>query len=473
MSRRSLLRGTAAGAGAVTLPALLAACGEKPGGKKNEATMGSNSSDAVPKKAFQDAFDAYEKKTGKTVQVHTTEHNEFQQNITRCLRATPDDVFMWFAGYRMQYFAEKGLLVDNRDVWKGFSGFSQALKGQSTHAGKQYFVPYYYYPWAVFHRKSFFEKHGYEQAENWGDFIALARTMHKDGIPVAFCDKDGWPAMGTFDYINLRLNGYDFHKALMAGEESWTDNKVKKVFDLWRELMPYYQKGALGRTWEEAGQGLQRRKTGMAVFGMPHPGQQFPADERDDIDFFAFPEIDSAYGQDAVEAPIDGFLIAKKAKNVDAGKGLLKWLGTPEAEEIYLKGDPNNVAVNDRADTSGYSALQKKSADLAGRRRFTFPLFAPGDGGSRSRARRTHVVRNPSGRPRVLPGHLVRAQAGDTEGQGLQTRFARRGPACPSACRSTHPSSGAADTAAPRPPRSGPVQQPCPSGTRRRGTKEP
>jgi multiple sugar transport system substrate-binding protein len=188
--------------------------------------------------------------------------------------------------------------------------------------------------------------------------------MHKDGIPVAFCDKDGWPAMGTFDYINLRLNGYDFHRALMAGEEAWTDNKVKKVFDLWRELMPYYQKGALGRTWEEAGQGLQKRRTGMAVFGMPHPGQQFPADERDDIDFFAFPEIDPAYGQDAVEAPIDGFLIADKAKNVDAGKDLLAWLGTPGAEEVYLKGDPNNVAVNDGADTSGYSALQKKSAEL-------------------------------------------------------------------------------------------------------------
>ncbi|MFF1379035.1 hypothetical protein [Streptomyces sp. NPDC058308] len=45
--------------------------------------MGSNSWDEVPKKAFQDAFDAYKKKTGKRAEVHTTEHNEFQQNITR------------------------------------------------------------------------------------------------------------------------------------------------------------------------------------------------------------------------------------------------------------------------------------------------------------------------------------------------------------------------------------------------------
>ncbi|MFF1449192.1 ABC transporter substrate-binding protein [Streptomyces sp. NPDC058274] len=364
MSRRNLLRGAAIGAGAVTLPALLTACGDGPGGNKNEVSVGSNASDAVPKKAFAAAFTAYEKKSGKTVKVNTKDHNDFQENINRYLQGSPDDVFMWFAGYRMQYFAEKGLLHEISDVWSGFSGFSDALKEQSTHAGKQYFVPYYYYPWAVFHRKSLFQDQGYEQPKTWDDFIALAKKMSKDGTPVAFSDKDGWPAMGTFDYINMRLNGYDFHKSLMAGEKAWTDTKVKNVFDTWRELMPYYQKGALGRTWEEAGQSLQQRKTGMAVFGMPHPGTQFPENERDDIDFFAFPEVDPQYGQDAVEAPIDGFLVAKKSKNLDGAKALLKWLGKPEAEDTYLALDPNNVAVNDGADTAKYTALQKKSAEL-------------------------------------------------------------------------------------------------------------
>ncbi len=364
MSRRNLLRGAAVGIGAVSLPTLLAACGDGPGGNKNEVTVGSNASDEVPKKAYAAAFAAYEKKTGKKVKVNTKDHNDFQENINRYLQGTPDDVFMWFAGYRMQYFAEKGLLHEVSDVWSGFDGFSDALKEQSTHEGKQYFVPYYYYPWAVFHRKSLFAKQGYEQPATWDEFVALAKKMSKDGTPVAFCDKDGWPAMGTFDYINMRLNGYDFHKSLMAGEEAWTDTKVKNVFDTWRELMPYYQKGALGRTWEEAGQSLQQRKTGMAVFGMPHPGTQFPDDERDDIDFFAFPEIDPQYAQDAVEAPIDGFLVAKKSKNVDGAEALLTWLGTPKAEDTYLALDPNNVAVNDGADTSKYTALQKKSAEL-------------------------------------------------------------------------------------------------------------
>ncbi|GLF97099.1 ABC transporter substrate-binding protein [Streptomyces yaizuensis] len=374
ISRRGLLRGAAAGTGAVALPALLTACGGGPGGDGKTVTVGSNSSDAVPKKAFADAFAAYEKQSreGRKVKVNTVDHNTFQENINRYLQGTPDDVFMWFAGYRMQFFAEKGLLHDISDLWRGYQGFSEALKAQSTGSdGKQYLTPYYYYPWAVFHRRSVFERYGYTAPRTLDQYIALARRMRKDKlVPIAFCDKDGWPAMGTFDYLDMRSNGYAFHRALMAGEEAWTDNRVRAVFDTWRGLLPYCQPGANGRTWQEAANSLQKRQTGMAVLGLPHPGAQFPEDERDDIDFFPFPEIAPEHGQDAVEAPIDGFLMAKRSKNLkhdrnmESARDLLAWLATGKAEDVYLAGDPNNIAVSDRADTSAYTPIQKKAVEL-------------------------------------------------------------------------------------------------------------
>ena len=37
--------------------------------------------------------------------------------------------------------------------------------------------------------------------------------------------------MGTFDILNMRINGYQFHVDLMAGKEKWTDPKVKAVFE--------------------------------------------------------------------------------------------------------------------------------------------------------------------------------------------------------------------------------------------------
>ncbi|GES34184.1 ABC transporter substrate-binding protein [Streptomyces angustmyceticus] len=362
MSRRALLRSAALGAGAVALPSLLAACYSGPDG----ITMGSNASDAVPKKAFAAAFAAYEKKSKKTVRVDTVNHENFQENINRYLQGAPDDVFMWFAGNRMQYFAQKGLLCDISDLWRDFGGFSEALKKQSTGLdGKQYLVPYYYYPWAVFHRKSVFREKGYEIPRTFDQYRALARQMQKDGlVPFAFGDKDGWPAMGTFDYLNMRANGYDFHIALMRGQRAWNSPQVKQVFDLWRGLLPYHQKGANGRTWQEAAQALAQKKAGMTVLGLPHPGQQFSAADRADLDFFPFPEIDPAYGQDAVEAPIDGFLMSKKAKDKAGAKDLLRFLATPRAEDIYLASDPNNVAVHSGADTAAYTPLQKKAVQL-------------------------------------------------------------------------------------------------------------
>jgi hypothetical protein len=106
----------------------------------------------------------------------------------------------------------------------------------------------YNYPWAVFYRKSLFQEKNYEIPKTLDDLKALAEKMKADGItPFAFADKQGWPAMGTFDNLNMRMNGYDFHISLMAGKESWTDNKVKQVFTTWKDLLPYHQEGALGQ----------------------------------------------------------------------------------------------------------------------------------------------------------------------------------------------------------------------------------
>ena len=367
-SRRTLLRGiggaAALGAG---LPLLSGCGGGDSGSDAKTVTLGSNSSDAVPKKAFADIYAAFTKKTGIKVDVNTKDHNTFQEQINSYLQGTPDDVFTWFAGYRMQFFAGKGLAGPIDDVWTKIGGnFPEAMKQLSKGAdGKYYFVPLYTYPWAVFYRKSVFKEHGYEVPTTWAQFLALCRQMQKDGlVPIAFGDKDAWPALGTFDQINFRTNGYDFHVELMAGKASWTDVKVRAAFDNWAEILPYSQEGSTGRTWQDAAQTLVSKKAGMYLVGT-FVGQQFTnATDRDDLDFFAFPEIDPSFGQDTVEAPTDGFMLAKSPKNKAGSLQLLEYLGTPEAEQIYLKSDPSVVAASTTADTSSYSPLQKKAYDM-------------------------------------------------------------------------------------------------------------
>ena len=330
-------------------------------------SFGSNASDDTPKKAYQAVFDAFNKLSGTEVKVNTVDHNSFQENINNYLQGSPDEVFTWFAGNRMQFFAAQGLLTPIDEVWAGFEDqYSDAFIKASTAAdGKKYFVPFYNYPWAFFYRKSVFADKGYTVPTTLDELKTLATKMKADGlVPIAFADKDGWPAMGTFDYLDMRINGYQFHMDLMAHNESWTDPKVKKVFDTWKELLPLHQEGALGRTWQEAAQSLVKKEAGLYLLGM-FVGQQFPAADAEDLDFFAFPEIDSTIGMDAVEAPIDGFLVSSKGLT-DQGKGLLSYLASPEAQATYLGSDPNNVAANKTADTSKYTGMQKKAVELIG-----------------------------------------------------------------------------------------------------------
>jgi multiple sugar transport system substrate-binding protein len=361
IGRRTLLKGIV-GAGAL---AGLSACGDggSGGGGGSQVTVGSNWSDEVPKKAIADVMKGF----SGSAKINTIDHNSFQENINNYLQGGPDDVFGWFAGNRMQFFAEQGLAGDISDVWKSIgSGFSDAMKQQSTGKdGKQYFVPLYYYPWAVFYRKSVWQEKGYTPPKTLDEFTALSQKMQADGlVPIGFGDKDGWPAMGTFDYLNLRLNGYDFHVQLMNGEKSWSSKEVKTVFDTWKGLLPYHQTDSLGRTWQEAAQGLLNKQSGMYLLGL-FVGQQFPEGaDRDDLDFFPFPEIDSAVGADVVEAPIDGFMMSARPRNESGAMDLLKYLGSAKAEDTYLKSDPNNIGAHNDADTSGYNDLQKKAQTL-------------------------------------------------------------------------------------------------------------
>jgi multiple sugar transport system substrate-binding protein len=358
---------------------LLAACSSSSsgsgGGSSSSAspsgtvTFGSNYSDPSPKAAFAALTAAATQSTGLQVKINTVDHNTFQQNITSYLQGTPDDLFTWFAGYRMQYFAAQGLALPIDDVWEKIGGnFGTAAKALSTGLdGHQYLVPIYNYPWVVFYNKSTFASKGYTVPTTWDQYLTLAKKMKSDGlIPFAFADKDGWPALGTFDILNMRINGYDYHIKLMKHQVPWTDPGVTQVFEHWAELMPYMQSGANGRIWQDAAKTLEAKQAGMMFQGTNQVAAQYVTDgaKLDDLDFFVFPEINPAYGQDYMDAPTDGFMISKKAKNVAGAKAILEYIGTGAAETTFLKTDQWDVGLATGLQVPTYNAIQKKSVDV-------------------------------------------------------------------------------------------------------------
>ena len=395
LSRRGLIVGAAAVAGA----GLLAACGDdEESDTTTAATDGATDTTAAATETTAAGTDTTAAPSGDEVTVGVNEaagsvaydgakagldatgvpykgnfvdHNSFQDNITSYLQQ-PDDVFTWFAGYRMRFFADKGLAGDISDVWENLPDFTEGFKTASTgNDGKQYLVPTSYYPWAVHYRKSLFEEKGYTVPTNKDELLALATQMQADGlVPFAYANDGKWPVQGTFDILNMRINGYQFHVDLLAGKEDWTGDKVKAVFALWTDLLPFHQENPNGRTWQEAATALEKKEAGMYYLGTFVSSNSEDPEYLDDLDFFNFPELDPAIGDSALDAPIDGFMMAGEPQNVEGAKALLTAIGSLEFIDAVNAINPSAVPANSEFDTSKFTAIQAKSAELVGSAEF-------------------------------------------------------------------------------------------------------
>jgi multiple sugar transport system substrate-binding protein len=400
VTRRRVLGGMAGIAGLATVPSLLAACspaattapstggvasqpaastppasGAAPSTVTGNISIGSNHSDPGEKTGMDAINAAFTAATGITVKMNTVDHGTFQDQLQNYLGGTPDTAYTWFSGFRMKFFAEQGLNVAIDDVWATVKdnyteGFANSVVGND---GKVYGIPVDYYPWAVFYRKSVFTDKGYTVPATWADLKTLCTKMQTDGLtPIAFGDKDGWPAMGTFDILDLRLNGYQFHVDLMAGKEKWTDPKVTAVFQKWAEILPFHAKDYAGLTWQNAADTLVQKKSGMYLLGL-FVSAQFAATkvqaDLDDLDFFPFPTLGTQFDSEgALDAPIDTWEIAAKSPNLatetDTAKAYLEFWAKGSTQLLMFQNQPGLIPTAKDADTTTYTALQKKAVEI-------------------------------------------------------------------------------------------------------------
>ena len=81
------------------------------------------------------------------------------------------------------------------------------------------------------YNKDLFAKYGLSEPQTWEEFLLICEKLKSQGItPIVLGSKDDWPVAGWFDYLNLRLNGLDFHQQLTRGEVSYLDVRVRNVF---------------------------------------------------------------------------------------------------------------------------------------------------------------------------------------------------------------------------------------------------
>jgi multiple sugar transport system substrate-binding protein len=208
-----------------------------------------------------------------------------------------------------------------------------------TADGKQYGVPYTYYQWGIYYRKDLFANAGVtEPPKTWDEYLAACEKIKASGVePIVIGSKDLWPTAGWFDYINLRLNGYDFHMDLMAGKVPYTDERVRALFQKWGELVEkgYFVKNHTSLSWQESQSLLYQGKASMMLIGN-FIAANFPPEVKDDMDFFPVPKLNPDVAN-YEEAPMDSVHIPAKANNKEDAKKFLAFVARADVQEEINK----------------------------------------------------------------------------------------------------------------------------------------
>jgi multiple sugar transport system substrate-binding protein len=363
LSRRGFLAGLGGLGAATVLGGCATGSSSSSGSSSTTLTLQSSLSDADPKAALTKVVGDYSK---TKVTLNTIAIETFRAQLPTYLNSgNPPDVLTWYAGSVARDYASKGFLLDVSDLWTGngpCAGYSPALKELSTAGdGKQIFVPTNYYWWGVFYRKSAFQAWGVQPPTTWDEFIKLCQTIKGKGVnPLTMgTGSTAWVASGWFDYLDLRVNGAEFHRDLLAGKHSFDGPEVKKVMDYYKQLLPFFDPKGRSYSWQDAVTPLANKKAAMYLIGA-FITTAVPSDMVDDLDFFRVPIIDPNV-EVAEEAPTDGYFASAKSRNPQGAKDLLSYLASPEAQQQFIKlSKSSNLPTSQKVDTSTFSPLVQK-----------------------------------------------------------------------------------------------------------------
>ena len=319
-----------------------------------EIILNSDQSDPAPKKAMEELIADFQKAHPDiTVKWNNFDHEGYKSAIRNFLTADAPDVAAWYAGNRMEPFVKAGLFEDVSDVWAN-NGLDEQLKSAAsamTIDGKKWGVPYTYYQWGIYYRADIFKDNGIAPPKNWAELMAACEKLKTAGVtPFAIGTKALWPTGGWFDYLNLRVNGYEFHMDLTAGKVPYTDAKVKAVFEKWGELVKagYFLENHAAIDWQDAIPQFVQGKAAMYLMGnfAVAPMKEGGLSE-DQIGFLQFPEITAGLPM-AEEAPTDTFHIPSGAKNKEDAKVFLAYLASPEAQ-AKMNATLGQLPINNKA----------------------------------------------------------------------------------------------------------------------------
>ncbi len=265
----------------------------------------------------------------------------FNQSPQQALTSSPAPDLVTSGAYSfLRTAAQSGGLIDLSELWAetGLNeAFPPGFQALSATEGKQYYLPVAFGWTGIYYNRQIFEQYGLVPPTTWDEFIQICETLVINGeTPLSLSGQDAWMTMLWFDYLNLRLNGADVHRALVQGQLPYTDARLQDVVETWRMLFAngyFVERPELIGTLD-AVNGLLRGDNGMlgrekAVMILTGPFwlTNMPAVFMDELDFFPFPTMNANVAPAEVVTTL-GYMAPRAGANPAATLAFLRYIGS-------------------------------------------------------------------------------------------------------------------------------------------------
>lgn len=299
------------------------------------------------------------------------------------LETPPPDVILMWDSYELRNAGALGLLSDVSDVWTegNFTdAYGRRFRDISRFDGTLRFVPAGFNWTGIYYNREVFERYGLSPPANWEEFERICDTLLANGeTPMSLAGQNPFISNLWFDYLNIRLNGPEFHRDLIAGRINYTDERVGRVWEFWISLLDRgYFIETPGSTSEigsmtalirgDVESPLSREKAVMALvpqFSLADLPPVFAAE----LDFFQFPQIDAGLPMGEVSI-VFGYVIPTDAPNRPQAGAFVGYMGSSEAQELQLErageeaSNVGYVPVHREFDRELLSAASAKGDDI-------------------------------------------------------------------------------------------------------------
>ncbi len=319
------------------------------------------------KQQYQKVFADFESLEGIRVEIKIYSRDEYNRRFYRWINEKEGpDVLYWQGGQRLFDLAKNGAFVDLSEDWntRKLDQYFKITKSVVSRNEKIFGIPFSYYNWGFFYNKELFDSHKLTPPANWKEFLSVCETLKSKGIyPLATGDQDKWLALAWFDFINLRVNGLEFHQSLMQGQVSYNSPQIRTVLEHWKGLIDanYFHPEPKSLTINQSLPYLFHKKTGMYLLSNIS-ARLIPGSIQNKIGFFPFPEINSLHRRFEI-TPTDVFVIPQHGTNLEKSRKLLMYLANSKIQSAINKGT-GAVPANESAIADANKFTQKGLSTL-------------------------------------------------------------------------------------------------------------